>query len=437
MADQASEFVRQSQAMAEQSWAQWMRYLQQAAGQPTSPMTGFGMPGMPGMAGWAGMPGMSAPAAPMGDMLERSLAGISSYLEWMQRAATAQAAPIAPGTDWQAAMKDMFGAAGQPFAQAFEGIDSTAAQGFVQQWQTWLAAAGQAGATDWRTPSYMPGFGLHREQQSKQQALVAAMMESAEQQRRYQALILKANAAGLERLQDRLADHIEPGRQLESLKSLYDLWVDAAEEAYAEIALSDEFREVYGAMVNAQMCERQLVQAHLEDLCRQLGLPTRSEIDSLGRRLQEVRRELRAIEGGAVSGELAELRAELQALRKAQPVAAQTHSGGTPAARAGSGKSKEKTEVGARATPEAAPKKRAAPKRASAKSATKAASAEKARSGKAAAKPSTASPVAAKDSRKKRTASRVRRAAAVKSGAGSRRTLVSPGIPAPHRARRK
>lgn len=435
MADQASEFVRQSQAMAEQSWSQWMRYLQQAAGQPTSPMTGFGMPGM---AGWAGMPGMSAPAAPVSDMLERSLAGISSYLEWMQRAATAQAAPVAPSTDWQAAMKDMFGAAGQPFAQAFEGIDSTAAQGFVQQWQAWLAAAGQAGATDWRTPSYMPGFGLHREQQSKQQALMAAMMESAEQQRRYQALILKANAAGLERLQDRLADHIEPGRQLESLKSLYDLWVDAAEEAYAEIALSDEFREVYGAMVNAQMRERQLVQEHLEDLCRQLGLPTRSEIDSLGRRLQEVRRELRAMGGGAATGELAELRAELQALKKAPPAAAQAPSGESPATGAAPAKSGEKTKVGSRANAGAMPKKRAVPKvGTSAKSKTKAASSAKPRPGKVASKPSPASSAPAKDSRKKRAASRVRRAAAVKSGAGSRRSLVSPGIPAPHRARRK
>ena len=38
-----------------------------------------------------------------------------------------------------------------------------------------------------------------------------------------------------------------------SARALFDLWIDAAEEAYAQVALSPEFREVYGAYVNAQM----------------------------------------------------------------------------------------------------------------------------------------------------------------------------------------
>ncbi len=439
MADQASEFVRQSQAMAEQSWSQWMRYLQQAAGQPVSPFAGFGMPGMAGMTGMPGMPGMAAPAAPMGDMLERSLAGIASYLEWMQRAASVQATPA--GMDWQAAMKDLFGGAGEPFAQAFSGIDSTAAQGFAQQWQAWLAAASQAGANEWRTPSYMPGFGLHREQQAQHQALMAAMMESAEQQRRYQALILKANAQGLERLQDRLADHVEPGRQLESLKALYDLWVDAAAEAYAEIALSDEFREVYGAMVNAQMRERQLVQEHLENLYRQLGLPTRSEVDSLGRRLQEVRRELRAMEGGQAAGELAVLRAELQALKEERRPATATADVPSVAGGPAGGPKQKATVAKAKSTTKAVRnkavrKKGATGKEASTKPVSRTPVTRKARSGKSAPKQSAGSTAPAKDSRK-RAASRPRRAAAVKSTAASRRSMVSPGIPAPHRARRK
>lgn len=410
MADQASDFIRQSQAMAEQSWAQWMRYLQQASG--------------PGMSPLAGMPlGMGAPATmPMGDVLERSLAGLTQYMEWMQRAATSQAAPGVPAMgDWQSSLKDLFGTAGQPFAQAFNGIDSTAAQGFVQQWQAWLTAAGQAGAGDWRTPPYMhmPGFGLQREQQAKQQALLAAMMESAEQQRRYQALILKANAQGLERLQDKLADHIEPGRQIESLKALYDLWIDAAEEAYAEIALSDEFREVYGAMVNAQMRERQLMQEHLEDLCRQLGLPTRSEIDSLGRRLQEVRRELRTRDGGDAAAEVAALRAELAALKRAQTVrAAATDSAPSALPAATERKAKRKPASKAKT---AKPAAKTSSRKPAAKKAT------------TPARPAAKSAAAGR----KRAGMRSRRVAAVKASSGSRRTIVGPGIPALRPAKRK
>lgn len=417
MADQASDFIRQSQAMAEQSWAQWMRYLQQASG-----------PGMSPLAGMAGMPPMMGASAtmPLGDVLERGLAGMTQYMEWMQRAAASQAMPTAPSMgDWQSSLKDIFGAAGQPFAQAFSGIDSTAAQGFVQQWQAWLAAAGQAGAGDWRTPPYMPGFGLQREQQAKQQALVAAMMESAEQQRRYQALILKANAQGLERLQDKLADHVEPGRQIESLKALYDLWIDAAEEAYAEIALGDEFREVYGAMVNAQMRERQLMQEHLEDLCRQLGLPTRSEIDSLGRRLQEVRRELRARDGSDAAAEVATLRAELAALKREHATrGTEASARPTTPAPAAARKSKATGKAVGKTARKTGSKAQTAVKTPSAKPATK-----KAAPARPAAKPAAAG--------RKRAATRSRRVAASKAVSGSRRTIASPGVPAPRRTKRK
>jgi hypothetical protein len=122
----------------------------------------------------------------------------------------------------------------------------------------------------------------------------------------------------MQRLQDKLAQHAEPGRQIESLKALYDLWVDASEEAYAEIALTDEFRTAYGEMVNTQMQVRQLQQRYTEALCLQLGIPTRSEVASLGKRLQAVRRELRArgdAEALAVGGVEA-LRRELAALER-------------------------------------------------------------------------------------------------------------------------
>ncbi|MGN6741253.1 poly(R)-hydroxyalkanoic acid synthase subunit PhaE [Dyella sp.] len=392
--------------MAQQSWEQWMRYLQQASTQPTAPFGGMGTGFVP-VAPAFGMG--AAPGVPMNDVLERSLAGIKGYLDWMQRAASSQADPL--GSDWQAQMQQMFGNASQPFAQAFSGIDSTAAQGFVQQWQAWLAAAGQGGlgSADWHRPQHMPAFGLQREQQEKQQTLIAAMLDSAEQQRRYQALILRANAQGLERLQNKLADHAEPGRQIESLKALYDLWIDSAEEAYAEIALSDEFREVYGAMVNAQMLERQLMQQQLEELCRQLGLPTRSEVDSLGKRLQELRREQRAASGGSTASELAALRAELAALKK-QLAAVGASAGAAPPPAANGNK----------------PAARKSAKKAAAKKST--------------AKTSSTSKVAPAPRRRapaKAVKAAGRRTKAVASAASKAAKPVRPGIPAPRRAKRK
>ena len=53
------------------------------------------------------------------------------------------------------------------------------------------------------------------------------------------------------RFESKLAEREEPGRQLGSVRALFDLWVDAAEEAYAASALSLEYRKAYGELVNA------------------------------------------------------------------------------------------------------------------------------------------------------------------------------------------
>ena len=288
MADQASDFtkddfIRNYQALAQQSWDAWTRQLQQQ--QPSAPNPFFTPP---------------TTTASGNETLERTLAGLKGYFDWMQGAVAGGGSTAASSVDWRQQLQQLFGGASQPFAQAFGGIDSTGAEGFARQWQSWMQAAqhggfnglGDLSGARAQVLGPTPAFGQNREQQMQQQAMAAAILESLQASARYQALIQRANSQGMERLQDKLAQHDEPGRQIDSLKALYDLWIDASEEAYAEIALSDEFREVYGEMVNTQMRVRQLQLQQTEQICQQLGVPTRSEVSSLGERLQAVRREL-------------------------------------------------------------------------------------------------------------------------------------------------
>jgi hypothetical protein len=298
MADPTADFFRDYQTLARQSWDAWTRQVQQS----TAPQNAFQQ--------------SAGAAAPTNATLERTLDGLKGYLDWMQ-GTTATAA--APGADWQQQMQQWFGSANQPFAQAFAGIDSAGAQGFARQWQDWMRTMQRAGFGAGSAPAApTPMFGMDREQQMQQQALAQAMLASAQATARYQTLIQRASAQGMQRLQDKLAQHAEPGHQIESLKGLYDLWVDASEEAYAEIALTDEFRTAYGEMVNTQMHVRQLQQKYTEALCLQLGIPTRSEVASLGKRLQAVRREVRAKHDAEVAavGEIDALRREIAALER-------------------------------------------------------------------------------------------------------------------------
>lgn len=298
MTDQAGDFLKQYQSMVQQSWDHWMQSLQPGA-RPAAP---------------------HASHAQGDDLLERMLRGLKSYSDWMQAAATGGlTGPMQD--DWQTSLRQLFAGANPPFAQAFAGIDSSAAQGFTQQWQTWLQAMQTPSLPEFGQLGDMPAFGYTRERQMQQQALLNAMREYLETYSRYQALLAKANAEGFELLQQKLAQQEGGARPVESLKALYDLWVDAVEDAYGGIALSDEFREAYGAMVNAQMHVRKLQQEQLEALCRELGMPTRGEVASLGKRVQELRRELRANQTQAMAEavhdkDIAALRAELAALKR-------------------------------------------------------------------------------------------------------------------------
>ena len=253
----------------------------------------------------------STKSAPVNLTLDHALAGLKSYADWLQSAAVSVSTPQ---NNWRQQMQQLFGGASQPFSHGFAGADHLAAQNFVEQWQAWLNANHNVG-----TPAARPqgpaasGFGFTSEQNAQQQAMADAIAKHLEASQRYHALMQRSNIQAIEKMQARLSSLTAPGQQIESLKVLYDLWVDCAEEAYAEIALSEEFREAYGEMVNTQIRVRQLQQEQTEYLCQQLGIPTRSDVSSLGERLHELWREMRPGKTAAPATGHAE---ELAALRR-------------------------------------------------------------------------------------------------------------------------
>jgi hypothetical protein len=148
---------------------------------------------------------------------------------------------------------------------------------------------------EWMKSLSTPTFGYSREQQERMQALLRAHSEHEAATAAYHALLAKAGQRGMEYFEEKLAERSEPGRQIESARALYDLWVDAAEEAYAQIALSPEFRAAYGEMVNAQMRLKARVQDEIGRHAASMGLPTRTEMDGTHEKIRDLRRELRAL----------------------------------------------------------------------------------------------------------------------------------------------
>ncbi|MDQ3731071.1 MAG: class III poly(R)-hydroxyalkanoic acid synthase subunit PhaE, partial [Pseudomonadota bacterium] len=94
------------------------------------------------------------------------------------------------------------------------------------------------------------------------------------------------------------------GNPIESLREVHNLWIDSCEQAYANYVVTDKYVGVYGRLVNSVMALKRHGTMMVDQVLSAMNMPTRSEVDTLHRRLQETRRESKV------------LRAELDSLRK-------------------------------------------------------------------------------------------------------------------------
>ncbi len=244
-------------------------------------------------------------------------------VDWWSQLLPTQAAPQAQDAidRFRTQAGDWFGTMQQVAAQ-FAGRDTSAnevsdawrraVQGQGEQLMQWTLGSlrgGSPGGSDpwlqeaaqtlgkWREENApwldMPAFGLNRNHQAHLQKLARAQQEFQAQSHAYGEQLKAAIEQAFGRFTSKLGEHESSGSQLTSARALFDLWIEAAEESYADIALSDQFREVYGGFANAHMRLRAALQEEVEQLSERFGMPTRSEMDAAHRRIAELERAVR------------------------------------------------------------------------------------------------------------------------------------------------
>ncbi|MGH8151122.1 MAG: class III poly(R)-hydroxyalkanoic acid synthase subunit PhaE [Rhodanobacteraceae bacterium] len=307
------------QAMSRQYWDAWAEATRKAFGATAEAATPDKTPWHEGLEQWSRMFDARRTGDTQSEVVEHLLASARTYFSLLETLAETGADGRATPQAWTDAVRNAFNFPGaeaafidNPLARAMRELVGQGAQGFEQMMQGLGPAMAET-----RALLDLPAFGYAREHQEHYQRMAKAWLDYQHETNRYNALIARASRRAFEVFEDKLAEHGEPGRQIDSVRGLYDLWVDAAEDAYAEVALSPEFREVYGALVNAQMRVRRNLQREVERMAGDLGMPTRTEIDSMGKRLHELRRDaMNSAEmlPGLVA-EVVALRAEIERLK--------------------------------------------------------------------------------------------------------------------------
>ena len=350
----------------------WSRSFREAMAVLTSSApAGAGM--MPGLSGWPNMSAWSGAGAMPG---MGAIPGMGAMP--VMGAMSGMGAIPGLGSGFSGVFPGQ--AAAGPFMAMFEQL-SAAAQA---QWQQLASrfAAGAGGAEDglaaWRqlltsmapaagaNPMSMPGMdtsslrevlstpqvGPMREHVERWQQAMLAQLDYQEASRAFTAQLGEISKLTLERFAQRVAARAEPGKQIASMRELFDEWIEAGEAVWAERANDDAFSAALGQYTNAQMRMRAAQADQINRIAQSMGLPTRGEVDSDHRRVAQLERDLRRVQH------------ELEALREAAVASApsesaQKKSGGSAATAVAA------TQVAARKK-SVASKKSAAPKKASA-----------------------------------------------------------------------
>lgn len=226
---------------------------------------------------------------------------------------TAHEWPGAPGLAALAEGAERFKAAAQSFIDGAAGGSASAAGQAAERFgeflreqfggtpPPWGAGPGPAGSGTVPPGSGFdgPALGATREYQLRWQRMSEAWRRIDGAQRHLQRLWSDALREAAAAFTAQWLGQPVPGQPVQmpgptAPPELYDAWIDCAEAAYARMAHGEAFCSAQAEFVNASGQWRQELQALIEQSAKLLDLPTRSEINTLSRRLKSVEEHLRA-----------------------------------------------------------------------------------------------------------------------------------------------
>ncbi|MCC7463578.1 MAG: hypothetical protein IT480_14085 [Gammaproteobacteria bacterium] len=241
--------------------------------------------------------GGSDPAQPGRAFLE-ALGGLQRQLAELWAGATAGALPAtpfaAPGGAAPYAPFNPF-APGGPFAAPFLAtapLGGALGAGVSSPWAAWAPGLSGLGLA----PAVAPALGPTRELQE----LWQRMTQLGEQAQQAQLRLLEhwngVVTTSLQQLGERASALLAAAPTPESLRALYDQWVEIAELTYAKAAHGRDFAAAQAEFGNAQSRLRSVQREYLELAAREFDLPTRSELNTVLQQLRDLKRAVHGIE---------------------------------------------------------------------------------------------------------------------------------------------
>lgn len=260
---------------------------------------GFALP--PGWPDWAQLfsAGLQGPAA------ELTRRYVSLYEQYMTATrvltesfgkAMAQPDPIARAQEFGNALLQSQSQFAQMWQSMFS-LDPAAAgtTGALAGGMPWLQAWSRDMGAGRLSMADLPALGLTRERQEALQRLQRLFNDYFEQHGALAMLWNEVIGDALKRLGAAMSARFQKNELPQTAKQLYDLWVESAEAAYATMAHSPRYAKAQAELGNTIAKMRIEQRGLIESISRELDLPTRSELNTVHRRLKDMKAEIRRL----------------------------------------------------------------------------------------------------------------------------------------------
>ena len=266
----------------------WQRFLTGQAPAPAAPEA-------PGLAMFNQFFGQSLPESSQ-DVTRRMLQFGEGYLGVAREFWKVVQAMPAGGADPGRLQKEVE-ALRSSFADGFARLYGTGPLGgdLLAAWQRMGAAAGGTAGQPFSWPG-LPALGPTRERQEAMERLGRAALRYQQALAGFSQLLTRVSAEAVERLAKRVTRRAQSNEPIGSFRAMYDLWVDSGEEAFAAAAHGAEFAKAQSELNDALMELKAEQHKQVEDWARSLDLPTRTEMNTVLKRLNTLRRRVRELE---------------------------------------------------------------------------------------------------------------------------------------------
>lgn len=142
----------------------------------------------------------------------------------------------------------------------------------------------------------LPGLGYTREQQENLQKGMSLWKVYQKAISRYEAALTAISMDANKELKRYLYDYIDEKKRIESLREIYDKWIEVNEQKYGEYVTTDEHSLLYGELINSLMRVKQFVNKNMDELLQLMNLPTQDTMNTVLIREKHMQKKLNALQ---------------------------------------------------------------------------------------------------------------------------------------------